>query len=199
MYIVGFHVIETYSGQPYTSFVEERIFVPLGMTSTTFSPAKAEASGKFTQGWTKQGRRLPEPFDEETAILMAGPGGVISNAVDMVSLHTLCRKLSITQMRVQAKWILAWINEGVHDDQTVFPASVYRNVSYSYSIADDHLNTLGHSVGGYGMGWLRSSYRGHDVRDGYDGFLSLMAYDILGGSSLRRASRAFYTHRFLAE
>ena len=86
--MVGSHVIETYSGQSYTSFVEERIFAPLGMTSTTFSPAKAEASGNFTQGWTKQGRRLPEFFDEETAISMAGPGGVISNAVDMVGLYT---------------------------------------------------------------------------------------------------------------
>ena len=84
--MVGSHVIETYSGQSYTSFVEERIFAPLGMTSTTFSPAEAEASGKFTQGWTQQGRRLPECFDEETAISMAGPGGVISNAVDMVCL-----------------------------------------------------------------------------------------------------------------
>ena len=70
------------------SFVEERVFAPLGMTSSTFSPAKAEASRKFTQGWTKQGRRVPECFDEQMALLGAGPGGVISNAVDMVGLYT---------------------------------------------------------------------------------------------------------------
>lgn len=86
MYTVADHVIATYAGQSYTSFVEDRIFAPLGMTSSTFSPTKAEASGKFTQGWTGQGRRLPEYFTEQTAFLAAGPGGVISNAVDMVGL-----------------------------------------------------------------------------------------------------------------
>ena len=104
MYMVGSHVIETYSGKPYMSFVEERIFAPLGMTSTTFSPAEAEASGKFTQGWTKQGRRLPECFDEETAISMAGPGSIISNAVDMVGLYTpLFRVFSLTRMSVSGQ------------------------------------------------------------------------------------------------
>lgn len=88
MYMVADHVITTYSGRPYISFVEERIFAPLGMTSSTFSPAKAEASGKFTQGWTKEGRRVPECFTEEMAFGMAGPGGVISSAVDMVRLYT---------------------------------------------------------------------------------------------------------------
>lgn len=87
MYMVAAHVIETYSGQPYTTFVEERIFTPLGMTSSTFSPTKAEASGMFTQGWTKEGRRVPECFTEDMAFGMAGPGGIISNAVDMVSVY----------------------------------------------------------------------------------------------------------------
>ena len=88
MYIVAAHVIATYSGQSYTSFVEERIFTPLGMTSSTYSPTKAEASGKLTAGWTKEGRRVPARFTEDMALaIIAGPGGVISNAVDMVSLY----------------------------------------------------------------------------------------------------------------
>ncbi|KAH0826362.1 beta-lactamase/transpeptidase-like protein [Lanmaoa asiatica] len=100
MYMVAAQVIATYSGRPYTSFVEERIFTPLGMTSTTFSPAKAEASGKFTQGWTKEGRRVPECFTEEVAFMMAGPGGIISNAVDMVGLCTPYMNLVLAQVRV---------------------------------------------------------------------------------------------------
>ena len=84
MYTVAAEVIAVYSGKSYTSFVEDRIFAPLGMTSSTFSPTQAEASGKFTQGWTKEGRRVPECFSEEMAFVMAGPGGIISSAVDMV-------------------------------------------------------------------------------------------------------------------
>ena len=84
--MVAAHVVATYAGQSYTSFVEERIFLPLGMTSSTFSLATAKASGKFTQGWTKRGRRLPPWFNEDMAFLLAGAGGVISNAIDMVRL-----------------------------------------------------------------------------------------------------------------
>jgi CubicO group peptidase (beta-lactamase class C family) len=84
MFMVAAHIIETYSGKTYTSFVEDRIFTPLGMSSSTFSPEKAGKTGKFTQGWTKNGRLIPEWFPEDMAILMAGPGGVISSAVDMV-------------------------------------------------------------------------------------------------------------------
>ncbi|KAF9233582.1 beta-lactamase/transpeptidase-like protein [Melanogaster broomeanus] len=126
MYMVGAHVIATYTDKPYTSFVEERIFSPLGMVSSTFSPEKAESSGKFSQGWTKDGRRIPEWFSENTAVLIAGPGGIISSAVDM------------------SKWISTWINEGVHEDNALHPS-------------------ICNSIAGYGMGWARSSYRGHDM------------------------------------
>ena len=99
----------------------------------------------------------------------------------------------------QAKWILTWINEGVHGNRTVFPASVYRNVSYSCSVAFDHPNAPGQSIGGYGMGWLRDSYRGHDVRDEHRGFSSPIANDTLGSLAFRRASWAFYTRCVLTE
>lgn len=85
--MVASHVITMYSGQPYISFVEEWIFTLLDMMST-FSPTKVEPSGKFTQEQTKQGWRLPECFDKETALLDASPGGVILNAIDIVSLYT---------------------------------------------------------------------------------------------------------------
>jgi len=59
-----------------------------------------------------------------------------------------------------------WIGEGVHDNQIVIPPSVYRNLTYSYSVFIDHPTDPEHSIAGYGMGWFRSSYRGHDVRAG---------------------------------
>ncbi|KAG2033655.1 beta-lactamase/transpeptidase-like protein [Suillus americanus] len=145
MFTTAAHIIETYSAQTYTSFVEDRIFTPLGMTSSTFSPAKAGKTGRFTQGWTSSGRVLPECFTEEMATLMAGAGGVISSAVDM------------------SKWVALWLNKGVHNNVTVIPLSVYANATQSYSVsigasADPEL-----SIQGYGMGWFRNSYLGHDI------------------------------------
>lgn len=192
--MVAAHVIATYSGQSYTSFVEERIFAPLGMTSSTFSPTKAEASGNFTQGWTKEGRRVPECFTEDTAFAMAGPGGVISNAVDMVSAYFFqwIWTLRSSECVLQAKWISTWVGEGVHDNQTVISPAVYQNVSYSYSVSTDHPVDPEHSIVGYGMGWFRSSYRGHDVRVGYLGPSCPIANETSGRLSLRGSSWAFY-------
>ncbi|KAG1735692.1 beta-lactamase/transpeptidase-like protein [Suillus paluster] len=144
MFMVASHIIETYSGQTYTSFVEDRIFTPLGMFSSTFSPAKAGKTGKFTQGWTGSGRLLPEWFTEEMAMLKAGPGGVISNAIDM------------------SKWVAVWLNKGVHDNVTVIPLSVHGNASQSYSVSINAPDDSEHSIQGYGMGWFRNSYLGHD-------------------------------------
>lgn len=145
MFTVAAHIIETYSAQTYTSFVEDRIFTPLGMSSSTYSPAKASKTGKFTQGWTSNGRLLPECFTEEMATLMAGAGGVISSAVDM------------------SKWIALWLNKGMHNNVTIIPLSVYGNASQSYSVSISAPDDPEYSIQGYGMGWFRNSYLGHDV------------------------------------
>ncbi|KAG1859372.1 beta-lactamase/transpeptidase-like protein [Suillus subalutaceus] len=145
MFMTAAHIIETYSAQTYTSFVEDRIFTPLGMTSSTFSPAKAVKTGRFTQGWTSSGRLIPECFTEEIVTLVAGPGGVISSAVDM------------------SKWVALWLNKGVHNNVTVIPLSVYGNASQSYSIIIGASVDPELSIQGYGMGWGRYSYLGHDI------------------------------------
>ena len=72
--------------------------------------------------------------------------------------------MDVALTQLQAKWISTWINEGVHNNEIVFPTSVYQNVSYSYAVSTDHPTDPEHSIVGYGMGWFRSSYRGHDVR-----------------------------------
>ncbi|KAG2069269.1 beta-lactamase/transpeptidase-like protein [Suillus decipiens] len=145
MFMAAAHIIETYSAQTYTSFVEDRVFTPLGMSSSTFSPAKARKTGRFTQGWTSDGRLFPLCFTEQTVALMAGAGGVISSAVDM------------------SKWVALWLNKGVHDSATVIPLSVYGNASQSYSISISASADPEVSIQGYGMGWFRNSYLGHDI------------------------------------
>ena len=88
MYMVGAHLVSKLTSMPYASFVESRIFAPLDMTASTFSPSKAARSGKLTETWTRGARRIPFWFSDEVAELFAGPGGVISSAEDMVStLH----------------------------------------------------------------------------------------------------------------
>lgn len=56
------------------------------MTSTTYSPSEALASGKATENWTAFGRRIPWWFTDDQVQLNAGPGGVISSVPDLVSV-----------------------------------------------------------------------------------------------------------------
>lgn len=92
MYMVGAHILATLTGATYTSFARSRIFDPLNMSSSTFSPAVASAavdqSGKprLSETWTPFGRRIPFWYKEEDVQLNAGYAGVISSVEDLVCL-----------------------------------------------------------------------------------------------------------------
>ncbi|ETW87695.1 hypothetical protein HETIRDRAFT_167272 [Heterobasidion irregulare TC 32-1] len=58
MYMVRAYRISTYTGS-FSKFVEDRIFKPLNMTSTTYSTAAANSTGRLTQTWTDSGRGIP--------------------------------------------------------------------------------------------------------------------------------------------
>lgn len=94
--MLGAHIISTYANMSYPAFVSTRIFDPINMTSTTYSPNRAAQSGNLTQSWSRDGRRIPFWFREDAIELNAGPGGVISNVEDLVSnvlLHVVALKL----------------------------------------------------------------------------------------------------------
>lgn len=89
MFIMGAHIVAKYANTSYPAFVAERLFGPLNMSSTTFWPSEAHASGKLSQAWTRTGRRTPFWFTDEVVPLNAGAGGVISSAEDMASRRSI--------------------------------------------------------------------------------------------------------------
>ena len=146
-YILGAYLIERYANSTYAEFVSERIFSPLGMSSSTYTPSIAAASGKLTQSWHRDGRRVPFWFDEKLASLMGGAGGVISSAADLV------------------KWLSVWLNEGVDpiSGKTIFPKGVYDTVTTAQTIIHGRPSAYYDSLIGYGMGWERWAAGGIDV------------------------------------
>lgn len=85
MYILASQIINKYSGTTFTSFVEGRIFKPLGMTSTTYFVEDAIQTGNMSQAFARGCRRIPHYLaDRPVANLIAGAGSIISSAVDMV-------------------------------------------------------------------------------------------------------------------
>ncbi|KAI0629472.1 beta-lactamase/transpeptidase-like protein [Trametes polyzona] len=147
MYMVGARIIEKYTNAPYSSFVTSRILRPLNMTSSTFSPSEAARTGKVTQTWTRGVRRIPYWFSDQVNNLFAGPGGLISSAEDMT------------------KWLATLLNGGVDPatNVTIIPPSVLSNMTTARPIESSVLTQAHVSDMGYGMGWFRMLYKGHDV------------------------------------
>lgn len=189
MYIVGAHLIATYANMSYPEFALSRIFEPLGMASTTFSPDVAQRSGKRTQTWTKFGRRISFWFTEEIAHLKAGPGGIISSAKDLT------------------KWVTVLLNAGVEpvSNTTIIPRSVFDEMTTAHSVVYGSSPAPDSSLIGYGMGWDRWSYRGHEIvahTGGLPGISTLVALlpdDGLGLVALANADEKAAAERILME
>ncbi|KAJ7078076.1 beta-lactamase/transpeptidase-like protein [Mycena epipterygia] len=169
MFITGAYVVSKYSGSPYRDFVEERILRPLGMTSSTLYPDRAFETGNFTQSWTTSRRRIPFFMPEHTADLIAGAGGVMSAAEDMT------------------RWIKVLLNAGVdgQNNATIVPRKTFDLATSAISVLDGKGDEF-RSIYGYGLGWARTSYRGHELvqhnggAPGVATILDLYPYDGFG-------------------
>ncbi|KAJ3550437.1 hypothetical protein NM688_g5077 [Phlebia brevispora] len=164
MYMLGVHIVETYSGTAYFSFIKERIFNPLNMTSTTYYMDSAIKSGNMSHAFTANYRRIPYHLaDWYTARLLGGAGSLISSAVDMT------------------KWVAMLLNKGVnpYTQEVVVPPQVLAYVTWAYSIMSGAAPSSSTSIYGYGMGWTRYTYKGHEVvahSGGLPGFMSYTAF-----------------------
>lgn len=109
-YIVASTLPEHIYGIPFETFVKERIFDPLGMTETSYSPARVNRSDAFVRRGMDflaclqdlEGKALSSGCLGEsvnigptpTGGMHAGPGGVVSSAKDMVCVYCLSESSS---------------------------------------------------------------------------------------------------------
>jgi CubicO group peptidase (beta-lactamase class C family) len=83
-YMVAQHLVERFSGMPLGDFVTQRIFVPLNMTSSTYSFEYAISTGHLSESYEFGGRRIPHWLEKEDMPVVAGAGGIMSSAVDLL-------------------------------------------------------------------------------------------------------------------
>jgi CubicO group peptidase (beta-lactamase class C family) len=174
MYAGAGYVVELLSGKTWEAFLRERVFGPLGMTSTVFSIEELEAQPDHGVPWTERrdSFELYEiPYYREAAGM--GPAGSInSNLEDM------------------SRWVTALLNGGVVDGQPVIPAAVFKEtLAPSIALPNSALESRGfgellNSV--YGAGRWSASYRGHLVAyhggdiNGFHSQVSVMPVDRIG-------------------
>ncbi|KAF7793989.1 hypothetical protein EIP86_005115 [Pleurotus ostreatoroseus] len=148
MYVLAAHLITKYSGTEFTSFVDQRIFKPLGMNSSTYHIDEATRSGNMSQSFTADYRRIPHQFSfGTTEAMLAGAGGILSNARDMT------------------KWIATFANNGVDpvSRKVVVPAATVIEATMAHCVTAGVGLDARTSFMGYGLGWMRYAYRGHEI------------------------------------
>ncbi|KAF8207359.1 beta-lactamase/transpeptidase-like protein [Mycena galopus ATCC 62051] len=167
MFITGSYVVSKLSGMAYQDFVEKRIMLPLNMTSSSLHPDRLSGSDKFSQTWTPSRRRIPFFLStEQEAELIAGAGGVITTAEDMLV------------------WAQLILNGGVdaQTNTTIIPQATFDLATTGISVFL-HEGTGPLSVGGYGLGWARLAFTVYP----YDGFAVVILANTAGSGTLNVA------------
>jgi len=162
MYATLSYIPEVLLKVPFTRYVKEHIFVPLNLTSTTYSADIAEESGNLANGFEREGvnktedvfgmgtpRALPywSPYGGEDGNIISGAGGVISSAKDV------------------ATWLQTLLLEGKNpaNDEQVIPSAVIQKVATGITVVDGTTPYPELAPSLYGGGQLISSYRGHST------------------------------------
>src|SRR5881398_300834 len=149
MFAAAGNIIELKSGKTWEQFVREKIFTPLGMSTTAFTIS--DMTQHPDHGVPYREKRdsfelYKIPYYEDTEGV--APAGAIISNIDELS-----------------HWLIALMNEGKYNGKQVLPASVLKA---TLQPAIGLPNTLGEALGfwellnpAYGMGRQTAAYRGH--------------------------------------
>jgi CubicO group peptidase (beta-lactamase class C family) len=143
------YMIELQSGKTWEDFVQQRIFGPLKMTSTTYSVAEMLKTPEPGVPYTEKRDTFELyqiPYYEDIGGV-APCGAIISNIEDM------------------SHWLVALMNGGRYEGRQVIPADVIKaTLEPAIALPNTAAETRGFWEvlnGVYGMGRWTASYRGH--------------------------------------
>lgn len=152
MYMTAGHLVEVITGQSWESFVQERIFMPLGMEKTNFSFFKSRLSGNFAECYYN-----PYASDEilkfETNrevdpeyIYPGSPAGAINSTANEM-----------------AKWMMLQVNKGEYEGKRIVSEKVFNEMHSPQMI--DNWNSPYEEQGqsSCGFGWFVWGYRGQKL------------------------------------
>jgi CubicO group peptidase (beta-lactamase class C family) len=160
MYMVAGVLIGRLSGGSWESFIDERIFKPLGMEHSNFSVINSQKANDFAQPYmTFSGEPVKVPFRNIDA---TGPGGSInSNVKDMT------------------QWVLLHLNKGKSGDVQLVSDANLAQTHLPNIVIKCPLYEKMTQFSVYGQGWGISNYRGYSLIEhggNIDGFSALVSF-----------------------
>ncbi|CCB89226.1 serine hydrolase [Simkania negevensis] len=171
MYMVAGKVIEKVTGQDWESYVKEKILIPLGMGSTTFSIEGLNGSKDFAAPYILEeatSRRIP--YHD---IRHVGPAGTInSNLLDLAAWT----KMLLNFGQFEEKQLLG----SSHIKHLMSPQVVASLTVQGFPLSNDEF------LEAYGFGWMIQSFYGRylvshgGAIDGFNSNLALLSLDKIG-------------------
>jgi CubicO group peptidase (beta-lactamase class C family) len=154
MFVVAGEIVAAASGKSYDDFVRERIFTPLGMTSTVISATTFKPGVNFavphSRGWHFSGELKPIQWTQDST--WAAAAGIKSNVRDL------------------SKWVTVQLDHGQIDaTHRLFSESVSNDMwtpQINLRITEPQLPALKATkpnFSGYALGWSMRDYRGRKI------------------------------------
>ncbi|MEZ4961065.1 MAG: serine hydrolase [Saprospiraceae bacterium] len=160
-FLIAGQCIERISGKPWEDNLRQRIFQPLKMNRTLALSAEIDQATNAAKAHT---------IDPETGELLKTPYGKIDNLAPAASIFS-----SVEDM---GHWLIAQLDSGRYEGQTVLPYKVLRRTRQPLSIEGRRATTsygIRRHYALYGMGWELSDYDGWEEishTGGVNGFVT---------------------------
>jgi CubicO group peptidase (beta-lactamase class C family) len=153
MFVVAGQVIAAVTGKPWDEVIRERIFAPLGMTTTRISnvglTSADNVASPHSRGWRLEGELRPIQATRDDT--WAAAAGIKSNITDM------------------AKWVTVQLARGkIDDERRLFSERVSDDmwqVTTPTRVSEpaEPLAETKPNFSGYGLGWGLRDYRGRKI------------------------------------
>jgi CubicO group peptidase (beta-lactamase class C family) len=148
MYLAGGQIIPTVTGKSWDDFLRERIFTPLGMSSTNTSISALKGMPDVAAPHAKINDKV-KPVAYRLIDNIGPAGSINSNLTDM------------------AQWVRLQLNNGKYGDKQIVSSASIKEMQAPHTIIPlEGLYTTIYSEAhffSYGMGWFLSDYRGRKM------------------------------------
>lgn len=145
MYLAGGQIIPVVTGKTWDDFLKDRIFTPLGMTSTNTSITGLKGMKDVASPHAKINDKI-KPINYRLIDNIGPAGSINSNVTDV------------------AQWVRMQLNNGKYGDKQIVSAANIKEMQNPHTIIPlEGLYTSLYSEAhflSYGMGWFLSDYRG---------------------------------------
>ena len=162
LYMVAGQVVAAVTGKSWDEVIKERIFTPLGMTTSNTRGAALSEGGNVAAPHAKIGDRLQSV--SPMALDNVAPAGAINSSVGEM-----------------AKWLIAQLNRGqLGEGRRLFSERQSREMWSAQTITPlgeppPHLAALRSNFSAYGLGWGLSEYRGSKIVSHTGGLLGYVS------------------------